>query len=162
MPTWAIWLIAVGVWLLLTLGAIQLRRRIWRTERNASGWEDWRRASTSLPWRDRLLVAWSTLSGRAVSDRRLADAAAHRAEAGLALQRMADSRQARWCRWMRPPCVVLGLGLGAWCLFEQLWVSAAILLGNGLFWIFLPRLNRWERRRIERSAQANRSLGDAE
>jgi len=151
MSVWMVLLLAVCGGLVLGGVLVVVLRRVLRKQRVESGWEDWMRVATTLPWRDRLALARSTATGRPVKQDRLAALAAQRSEAA--------QRYIAVASW---PTVWL------WRLIGVVWLGKAVVQATENDWLFagvyallvigafcMPFFLRMDRRRAARSATAN-------
>jgi hypothetical protein len=155
MHGWQQWLVYLAVLAVLALG-MTLGRRLWRRQREQSGLSEWARTASTLRRRDRWRLAWSTSTGRAVSDPQLAASAAQRA---MATQEMLVRVIPRM-KWIWIAIGLYWLVVGGLRLFEQRWLWGSINLGLAAAFGFMPQLVAWDARRAGRSAEVNRRLAE--
>lgn len=149
MQVWLLVVVVVGAALMGTALGLTL----WRRQRAESGWTEWRRTAAGLPWRDRMRIVWSTTSGRAVADPRLAALAVQRAECSGALIDAVAVRQRRTLRAL----ALLELVVAVLFAVDGSWVQTGIYLAIAVGFACLPFLVRGDRTRARRSAEANRA-----
>lgn len=150
MQAWVIWVV-LGVFLVLAIG---LARLMWRRQRAESGWTEWGRTASRLSWRDRRAVTLATITGQAVRDPRLAELAVQRAERS---GRFLDAVAVRQ-KWMLRGVAVLELVVAVGFALDGSWVQAGLYLAMAIAFAFLPAIIGRDRRRLQRSADANRAL----
>lgn len=148
------------MWLIIALaGALgaglgMVVRRATREYRTASGWDAWARTARTLRWRDRLVLLWSTTTGRPVGRDELAALGAQRSAAAHRYMTAAAGIMA-WV-WR-----VIGL---AWSFptvasaMEGEWLSAVGFAAFVVLAFAMPLLLRWDGRRAARSSDRNRLL----
>jgi hypothetical protein len=156
MSSWELVGTAAVVVALLVITVVIWRRRARLADLGRSesvAWSEWQRTASTLSMRDRWTVYWACLAGRAVPDRRLAEAAIQRADAA-ALQ-LAPSR---WRPLMIVfPAVLLCFGVLQIALTER-WVHGLLFALWGISTAFTMLLFGWSRRLVRRAAEANRRL----
>jgi hypothetical protein len=150
---WAIYLVVMAVVIAIV---IPVNRRNWRRKRTESGLNDWVATASTLSWRDRWRLAWSTTTGRAVSDPSLAALAARRATVA---QDMLGRVRPR-LKWIWIGLGLLWLAEGVFNLLDQQWFLGTLFLILAAGAAFMPQLAHWDARRAGRSAEANRRLAD--
>ncbi|HWN33282.1 MAG TPA: hypothetical protein VNP03_11080 [Pseudonocardia sp.] len=156
MTMWEMVAAAAVVVALLVITVVIWRRRARLSDFGRSesvAWTEWQRTAETLSMRDRWTVYWACLAGRAVPDRRLAEAAVQRADAG--------AMQLEPSRW-RPlvivfPAVLLCFGVLQVALTER-WVHGLLFALWGVSTAFTMLLFGWSRRLVQRAAEANRQL----
>ena len=157
MALWEMVAAAAVVVALLVITVVIWRRRARLSDFGrfeSVAWTEWQRTAETLSVRDRWTVFLACLVGRAVPDRRLAEAAVQRADAG-AMQ----LDQTQW----RPPLVVafpaalLCFGVLQMALTER-WVHGLLFALWGVSTAFTMLRFGWSRRLVRRAAEANRQL----
>jgi hypothetical protein len=156
MATWETVAAAAVVVSLLVITVVIWRRRARLSDLGRSdsvAWTEWQRTAQTLSPRDRWTVYRACLTGRAVPDRRLAEAAIQRADAG--------AMQLTPSPW-RPlvivfPGVLLCFGVLQMALTER-WVHGLLFALWGVSTAFTVLLFGWSRRLVRRAAEANRRL----
>lgn len=152
MTDWMGWVLILGVPLAVIGLGVPLGRWFYRRARRESGWNQWRQTAATLPWRDRWRLLWATSSGRAVSDPRLAELAAQRAEAAHGLLSKAARRQTWLLRFVGLAQLVVAIS----ALSDGNSMGWFYLLTGLAFLLVMPVALRFDRRRVARSAVANR------
>ncbi|MEJ3653574.1 hypothetical protein WEH80_11375 [Actinomycetes bacterium KLBMP 9759] len=158
MSVWLIVLLAVIGGLLLAAIVVLVARRMLRTQRVETGWDAWAQVAATLPWRDRYAVLRSNSTGLPVKDARLAGLGVQRGEAAQRYM----SATAGWTRWVWWALSALQLVNAVLKALDQDWLFASLYLGLAIFWLCMPYLLRFDRRRVARSTEANARLAEQE
>lgn len=143
--------------LVITVVVWRRRARLSDLERSESvAWTQWQRTAETLSMRDRWTVYRACLVGRAVPDRRLAEAAVQRADAGA--MQLEPSR----CRPLVVvfPAVLLCFGVLQMASTER-WVHGLLFTLWGVSTAFTMLPFGWSRRLVQRAAEANRRLASS-
>ncbi|HEY1969301.1 MAG TPA: hypothetical protein VGH89_15225 [Pseudonocardia sp.] len=156
MPLWIVFLIVFGTSAVVLGALIPLRRRQLRARDGGSSWTAWCRVAATLTWRDRVRVVWANLTGRAVSEPRLAEFAVQR---GTSMHEQIEKVGHR-TRWIFRMVSVLPLAAAVLSFLEHHWLHGGFQVLMGVYFLFLSELRRSDGRRALRSAEANRELAE--
>lgn len=131
---------------------VVLRRKMWRSERVETGWEQWRSVAATLTRRDRAGVWWANFTGRAVADPSLAGFAVQR---GRAMHGLVE-KSSRRAPWVFRAAGASWAVAAVFAVLDHQWWRADLGMLLAAILLFLPSAQRAEGRRALRSAEANR------